>query len=1235
MKKKNMASKFLKVTAATSIALTSLSGVPFNVLANEVPVISQMATGVSVDVSTWAEFKAALESSTVTDVNLTANILMGSDVSINGSSKTIQGNGHTIDANSMKMLITANGNSVKISNTVITRTSSDGIVYSTNSGSLQANVTLDNVTSSGSRLFILGNANLFLENNITDTSTFNYSGSAGSISADSITLQNKANVSIKTTGSETFALKAGTNMKVSSDSKLAINGAGSDMQLLPGGVLNVDGTMELSANKYNGIQLEDAARLRVNEGGKLIGNKGPRSIIYGVKSNTIENAGEILINTNNTAVDFVGANSNFINSGTFEATTTASGSNSFVVMAGAKLQLKPGSHFTMKTINTLGWATLLAQDIEVEDRATLDMDVKSTESALVSKNTTNLKSGSNISISNSAGRALGGNPSAKVQLDSETGISTWLRGNVSSLEPTRSYAGPLNMYVELVGVGTSQTQKNIQSNNIDATLFYINKDIGKIASGSFVKDTKQIEFENAAREAVNGLFTSKDPKNDIKTGLTQADIDAAQALINKVTDPTKKAELQADLNKAQSQLDAKTAQAEAEAQNKAREAVNNLFTNKNPNGTITGTMTQADIDAAQALINKVTDPTKKAELQADLNKAQNQLDTKAAQAEAENKAREAVNNLFTNKDPNGNITNTMTQADIDAAQTLINKVTDPTKKAALQADLNKAQSQLDAKKAQAEAENKAREAVNNLFTNKNPNGTITGTMTQADIDAAQALINKVTDPTKKAALQADLNKAQSQLDAKTTQTEAENKAREAVNNLFTNKDPNGNITNTMTQADIDAAQPLINKVTDPTKKAELQTDLNKAQSQLDAKKAQAEAENKAREAVNNLFTNKNPNGNITGTMTQADIDAAQALINKVTDPTKKAALQADLNKAQSQLDAKTAQVEAENKAREAVNNLFTNKDPNGNITGTMTQADIDAAQALINKVTDPTKKAALQKDLDKAKAQFASNGTLKPDDFVLGTTTITGSYSGDVDRITLSKDGVESGNATKTNGTFRFYVGPGIKKDQSLYMVAYDKNGREIAREKVNIAAVTAGQITPTAMTIPGDANITGTYTGDVSRIEVSITNEAGTTQVYKGGTVGNGTFKFYSFDKTKSPKDIIVVRAYDSVGKLLDTKTVTIKNNVVTTAGQVTPATLTIPGNTSLTGTVSGDVAIIKVTVNGTVYAGGSIASDGTFRFYTFDKIKKADDTVTIAVYDKAGKLLDTKPVTIQAPTR
>ncbi|CAM4095793.1 hypothetical protein HCA64_14145 [Listeria booriae] len=202
----------------------------------------------------------------------------------------------------------------------------------------------------------------------------------------------------------------------------------------------------------------------------------------------------------------------------------------------------------------------------------------------------------------------------------------------------------------------------------------------------------------------------------------------------------------------------------------------------------------------------------------------------------------------------------------------------------------------------------ASKAVNNLFINKDPNGKITDILKQADIDAAQALVNKVVDPTEKATLQANLNKAQKQLDDKTSEAEAENKAREAVNNLFTSKDPNGNITSTMTQADVDAAQALINKVNDPTKKAELQADLDKAQKQLDDRTSQAEAEDKAREAVNSLFTNKNPNGSIKSPLTQAEIDAAQVLINKVTDPTKKAALQADLDKAQNQWNANVAVV---------------------------------------------------------------------------------------------------------------------------------------------------------------------------------------------------------------------------------------------------------------------------------------------------------------------------------------
>ncbi|MBC1435553.1 hypothetical protein HB848_09390, partial [Listeria rocourtiae] len=560
------------------------------------------------------------------------------------------------------------------------------------------------------------------------------------------------------------------------------------------------------------------------------------------------------------------------------------------------------------------------------------------------------------------------------------------------------------------------------------------------------------------------------------------------------------------------------------------------------------------------------------------------------------------------------------------------KVTDPTKKAELQADLNKAQAQLDAKAAQTEAENKAREAVNNLFTNKDPNGNITGTLTQANIDAAQALVNKVTDPTKKAELQADLNKAQAQLDAKTVQTEAENKAREAVNNLFTNKDPNGNITGTLTQANIDAAQALVNKVTDPAKKATLQADLNKAQAQLDAKTAQTEAENKAREAVNNLFTNKDPNGNITGTLTQANIDAAQALVNKVTDPTKKAELQRDLDRAQELLDARNAVIAAEKARQEvalkAVNELFNNDKPSTDmIKDTTTQATIDAAQKLIDAVTDSAVKAGLQKDLDRAQAllndRLSTVGTITPADFLIGGDKyVTGTFTGSVAKISLLVNDKEyTGGAVKADGTFTFYANDkNIKKTDAVFAVAYDKNGKELERTKVTFVIVTAGKITPATYNLASDRNITGTYTEDVTKVTVTVDGK-----VYKGGTVANGAFTFYAFDKIKNATDVVTVQAYDQSGKLLDTKTLKIIANVVVTKGSITPNTLTIPSDKNITGTYTDDVNYVVVNVDGTDYKGGTFTA-GEFKFYSFDKITSASSNVTIQAYDKAGKLLDTK---------
>ncbi|MBA3927792.1 immunoglobulin-like domain-containing protein, partial [Listeria rustica] len=362
----------------------------------------------------------------------------------------------------------------------------------------------------------------------------------------------------------------------------------------------------------------------------------------------------------------------------------------------------------------------------------------------------------------------------------------------------------------------------------------------------------------------------------------------------------------------------------------------------------------------------------------------------------------------------------------------------------------------------------------------------------------------------------------------------------------------------------------------------------------------------------------------------------QKLVDKVTDADKKAELQAELDKAKTQLADRETQVQAEkiaqDKAREAINNLFENQNPKGDIVTGSTQEDITNAQNLVDQVTETAKKAELQADLNKAKQQLAerlaTSGSLTTDAFTVGTDKyVTGTYTGDVARISLFQDGVEYKGATVKNGTFSFYAADKkIKKDQTIIMVAYDKHGKELSQEKVAFVAVTEGKLTPNEMTIPGDKNITGTYTDDVKSVVVTINGTA-----YKGGTVTNGEFKFYSQDKIKAATDKVTIQAFDSVGKLLDTKTVKIKAPVVVTAGKITLDTYTV-GDKNITGTYTGDVKSVVVTVNGVAYKGGTFDTDGIFKFYALDKIKSADGIITIQAFDKAGKVLDTNTIAAQA---
>ncbi|MBC1459208.1 toxin Cry1Ac domain D-VI-related protein, partial [Listeria newyorkensis] len=536
-----------------------------------------------------------------------------------------------------------------------------------------------------------------------------------------------------------------------------------------------------------------------------------------------------------------------------------------------------------------------------------------------------------------------------------------------------------------------------------------------IQSTFVLADAKRITTTGTvavAQKAVNELFNSNDPATDaIKDTTTQGTIDAAQKLVDAVTDPEAKAVLQKDLDRAQELLDERNAvNADKERQAAALKAVNELFNSDKPStDVIKDTTDQAAIDAAQKLVNAVTDPTVKAQLQKDLDRAQELLDernaTNAAEKARQEAALKAVNELFNSDKPSTDAIKDITNQDaIDAAQKLVDAVTDGAVKAQLQKDLDRAQELLDARNAELAAEKARQEAalkaVNELFNSDKPATDAIKDITNQDaIDAAQKLVDAVKDPVVKAQLQKDLDRAQELLDerneASLSEKERQEAAQKAVNELFNdNKPATDAIKDTTDQATIDAAQKLVDAVKDETVKAQLQKDLDRAQELLDERNA-ANAAEKARQeaaqkAVNELFNSDKPSTDAIKASTNQDaIDAAQKLVDEVKDPTVKAQLQKDLDRAQELLDARNAELAAEKArqeaAQKAVNELFNDNKPSTDVVkDTTTQASIDTAQKLVDEVKDPTVKAQLQKDLDRAQEllneRMSTVGTITPAD---------------------------------------------------------------------------------------------------------------------------------------------------------------------------------------------------------------------------------------------------------------
>ncbi|MSD83866.1 hypothetical protein GKC32_06195 [Lactobacillus curvatus] len=256
-----------------------------------------------------------------------------------------------------------------------------------------------------------------------------------------------------------------------------------------------------------------------------------------------------------------------------------------------------------------------------------------------------------------------------------------------------------------------------------------------------------------------------------------------------------------------------------------------------------------------------------------------------------------------------------------------------------------------------------------------------------------------------------------------------------------------------------------------------------------------------------------------------------------------------------------------------------------------------------------------------------TKGTIIPNDYTVGNTNITGSYTGDVAKARVTVNGVtQSLGGSFANGQFSYYIGAGkIKVGDTVTITAYDKDSKVLDTKTVTVKAQnTKGTITPSTYKV-GDTDITGSYTGDVAKARLAIN---GKMQAW-GGTFTNGKFDYYiGAGKIKSG-DKVTITAYDKDGKILDQdKKVTVEGDE--SKGTIKANKYTI-GDTQITGTYTGKVAKAQISINGKVQAYGGDFTNGQFKYYVGAGKIKAGDTVTITAYDADDKVLDkAEPVTI-----
>ncbi|MGZ9431826.1 hypothetical protein, partial [Mycoplasma sp. CB776] len=534
---------------------------------------------------------------------------------------------------------------------------------------------------------------------------------------------------------------------------------------------------------------------------------------------------------------------------------------------------------------------------------------------------------------------------------------------------------------------------------------------------------------NAKKEALKEKVDqnpnlSDDKKTELKTAIDNAstleDTQAAETTVNKeiesankkadlakeiekISDPAKKEELKNKLNEIQgSSDDSKLAEVEKEiadqisdARVKAEEAISKLDgLSESEKETILNNLDKANSTedfanvanqannrfeeekaAAKELVDKISDPAKKAELEKQLEEASNVFDLKDVATEAKLADKKAellaeVENL-SDATKKQELKDKITNADSDVSLAVLEKeiALEKAKEAAAN-DLDKAK--LDA---QAEIDKIQDPALKEELTKEKDSALTTEDLNTVISKAKEAqkseleelktatenAINKVTDPYEKEKLLHDLNNASNKENATDELLVIKEQAEKQANNELAKAK--------------EAAQAEINKVTDEAKKAELNKELEAATS-IDAVnevKAKAQAE--------------------VAKQTSNSKDLAAHEISKVSDPAKQAELNNELANASTPEEVQTVA----NKAKEAQN------------------AEIEAAKAAAKAAIDALDPTKSQSSIDALNTELAAATTLEQANAIKAKAELAKQKESVTDPVEASKLDAQAEIAKVTN----------------------------------------------------------------------------------------------------------------------------------------------------------------------------------------------------------------------------